>query len=59
MKARLTTALRNINNDIEEINKNSEYHVGLRNGLKLARYYITGEEPEFDKLFPLHGQDKM
>ena len=55
MKARLITALRNINNDIEEINKNSKYHVGL----KLARYYIAGEESEFDKLFPLHGQDKM
>ena len=27
---------------------NAEYSVGLCNGLKLAKSYLTGEEPKFD-----------
>ena len=34
---------------IEATNKNSDYDVGLRNGLRLALSFIDGKQPEYER----------
>lgn len=45
---RLTDTTKNINFAIKATNLNSDYDVGLRNGLRLALSFIDGKEPQYE-----------